>query len=99
MTPDQVSAILAPLEGICRRRRLSFDWRTYREGAIWRAEMRAGHSPEYGARPCWTGIAEGEPEALRSAASGAIYFWDDQAQSGVSRTLLDLIYSGGGLPQ
>lgn len=92
MTPDQVASIIAPLRGICRRKRLSFEWRTYRDGMIWRAEMRAGHPPRHGARPCWTGAGTTEEAALDRAAAGAIYYWDDLAQTGIARSLLDMIY-------
>jgi hypothetical protein len=51
-----------------------------------------GTRPNVGARPCWTGSGETEAQALERAAAGAAYFWDDMAQHGISRTLLDLVY-------
>ena len=92
VTRGEAEAILAPLSGICRRKRLTFDWRTTREGAGWRADLRAGHGPAHGARPWWSGSGETEALALERAAAGAAYFWDEQAQAGIARTLLDLVY-------
>jgi len=92
MTRAEAKAIMAPLRGICRRKRLTFEWRTEPRAVGWYAEVRAGHAPGVGARPCWTGTGETESRALERAAAGAAYFWDDMAQRGISRTLLDLIY-------
>jgi hypothetical protein len=91
MTRAEANAIMAPLRGICRRKKLSFDWRIDRQADGWRAEVRAGHALNVGARPCWTGSGTTEAQALERAAAGAAYFWDDMAQHGISRTLLDLV--------
>lgn len=92
VTREEAAAILAPLRGICRRKRLTFDWRTRREGKGWRADIRAGHDPAHGARPWWSGSGATETQALERAAAGAAYYWDEQAQAGIARTLLDLVY-------
>lgn len=87
-------SILGPLVGICRRRDLKLQWRTYPKDGAWEAEVRCGRRDGDGAQPCWGGKGETEEAALRAAAGLAAGYWDQQEQHGISDTLLDLVRAG-----
>jgi hypothetical protein len=83
--------ILGPLVGICRRRDLKMQWRTYPKDGAWEAVVHAGRRDGDGAQPQWLGKGLTEAAALEDAAGSAARYWDDRGQHGISQTLLDLV--------